>query len=79
MGTKARILMSTRIDDIDYQPNQVVDFPAAMARALAKEGVVDANADAVGFCIDQLGAVVVQHQSPAEPAPAEPAPVASPA
>lgn len=61
MGTKSRILFSQKIDGKNYQTNQVVDLPAAQAKALANEGAIDVNKGAVAYCVEQLGAEVILH------------------
>lgn len=61
MGTKVRILAVVMLDGITYHPNQVVDFPPAVAKALAADGQVDPNKNAVAYCVEQLGAEVVVH------------------
>lgn len=65
MGTKVRVLCAITIDGASYRPDHVVDFPAALARALAADGSVDTNKDAVAYCINDLGAAVTLHAAPA--------------
>lgn len=62
MGTKARILLSLQLDGRDYQPNQIVDFPPALAKALRTEGMIDTSKEAVAYCVDELGAEVLLHE-----------------
>ena len=69
MGTKVRILAACRVGGVAYSPNQVVDFPAVVAKALAADGQVDAHKEAVAYCVNKLGAEVITHQ--AEPTPEE--------
>lgn len=61
MGTKARILLSLHLDGRDYEPNQIVDFPPAMAKALSNEGQIDISKEAVSYCTNELGAQVIVH------------------
>jgi ABC-type nitrate/sulfonate/bicarbonate transport system substrate-binding protein len=74
MGTKVRILAALQLDGVSYQPNQVVDMPPAAAKAFTADGQVDANKDAVNYCIKELGAEVIVHGAVEEPAaaPSEP-------
>ncbi|MGL6245640.1 hypothetical protein [Pseudomonas sp.] len=62
MGIKVRILTAFTLDGIDYHPNQVVDFPVATAKAQEAAGTVDAHKEAVSYCVNDLGAVVVIHK-----------------
>jgi len=62
MGTKVRVLVDTYVDGVSYAPNQVVDFPAQQAQALAKSGNVDPAKDAVDYCVQELGVAVIVHQ-----------------
>lgn len=61
MGTKVRILTDVKIDGVSYQANQVVDLPAATAKAQQAAGAVDAHKEAVAYCVNELGAVAVIH------------------
>ena len=65
---KARLLVSTSIDGVAYGCNQVVSFSADQAKALAKEGIVDTTAAAVNYCVNELGAKVVEHSVASESA-----------
>ena len=69
MGTKVRILAACRVGGVAYTPNQVVDFPAPVAKALAADGQVDVHKEAIAYCINELGAEVITHQ--AAPTPEE--------
>lgn len=60
---KARILADVIIDGLQYRVNQVVDLPADAAKALAKDGQIDTDKGAVAYCIDELGAVVINHET----------------
>ena len=64
MGTKVRILTDVNIDGVSYKANQVVDLPAATAKAQQESGAVDAHKEAVSYCVNELGAQVVIHQLP---------------
>jgi hypothetical protein len=64
MGTKARILAVVHLDGKIYQPNQVVDLPAANAKSLADQGQVDPDKGAISYCINELGAEVIVHAAP---------------
>jgi hypothetical protein len=81
MGTKARILLEIVIDDVRYEPNQVVDLPAAQAKALRNERMIDTSAEAVAYCIEQGTAVIVHQGEAAAPVidSAATAPVIDPA
>jgi hypothetical protein len=67
MGTKARILLDVAIDGVRYEPDQVVDFPAAQAKSLRNEGMIDTSAEAVAYCIEQGATVIVHQGDAAEP------------
>lgn len=60
---KARILADVVIDGLQYRVNQVVDMPADAAKAMAKEGQIDTDKAAVAYCVDELGAVVINHET----------------
>lgn len=64
MGTKARVLVDTKVQGVDYKPNQLVEFPDDVAKSLAKEGIVDTNKAAIAYCVDELKSEVVVHQKP---------------
>ncbi len=63
---KARILVDTPIDGIDYQPNQVIEADAELIRDLEKAGFVDSKKAAVDYCIKEEGEEVITHASPSE-------------
>lgn len=72
---KARILVSTRVDDTDYQPNQVIEADADVIKSLVKSGNADDSAAGIAYCIESEGATVIKHETAAAPAAAEePAP-----
>ena len=50
---RARVLVDVRFGDITLKPNDVIEAPASIIKSLCDS--VDSSADAVGFCIDQLG------------------------
>ena len=64
MGTIVRILADVKVQNVDYKPNQVVDFPAALAKQLTTSGNADAAPEAVAYCTDELKAEVIAHQAP---------------
>lgn len=70
MGTKVRVLCAIRVDGVQYQPNQVVDLPPAVAKSFAAEGQVDPHKDAIAYCVRNLGAEVIVHADPAADAAA---------
>lgn len=57
---RVRILCAIPVDGKSYKPNQVVDFPAELAKALKGDGAVDDSKEAVAYCIDS-GAEPVEH------------------
>lgn len=65
MGTKARVLVDTQVQGVDYKPNQLVELPDDIAKSLAKEGIVDTNKAAIAYCVDELKVEVIVHQKPA--------------
>lgn len=66
MGTKVRILTDSTIDGVFYRANQIVEFPAGVAKAQESAGAVDAHKDAVAYCHVALGAACVEHKPKAE-------------
>lgn len=78
---KVRILVDQQIDGIPYRCNDVVDLPAELAKPLLEQGAIDDNKAAVAYCLNDLGATVIAHQSPVVEDPAAPAtdPAAPPA
>jgi len=44
-------------------PNQVVEFPSKIAKALATEGQIDTASEAVSYCINDLGQEVIVHET----------------
>ncbi len=74
---KVRILVDQQIAGAPYRCNDVVDLPAEIAKPLLDQGSVDDNKAAVSYCVNELGATVIAHQSPVVEEPA--APVADPA
>ena len=70
MGTKVRVLAAIVVDGVTYQPDQVVDLPAGVAKALAADGQVDPNKDAVAYATKELGAEVIVHVEPVLEEPA---------
>lgn len=60
MAKKVRVLVDTRIEGIDYKIDQVVELPDGVAKAYAKEGVVDIAPEAVSYVLG-LGAEVIVH------------------
>jgi ABC-type nitrate/sulfonate/bicarbonate transport system substrate-binding protein len=67
MGTKVRILVATHVGGVLYYPDQVVDLPAVTAKQLVAGGQVDAHKEAVAYCVNELGAEVIVHQTPPTP------------
>ncbi|MEO6147028.1 MAG: hypothetical protein ABIT70_08245 [Sulfuriferula sp.] len=73
---KVRILVDMQIDGIAYKCNDVVNLDADKAKSLNKEGVVDISSAAVKYCVEEMGAEIIDHEKPqAEPAPPSPDPV----
>lgn len=64
MGTKVRVLADSQVEGITYKPNQVVDFPAGVAKQLVAAGNADASAEAIAYCTDELHAEVIVHKAP---------------
>lgn len=76
---KVRILVDQQIDGTPYRCNDVVDLPAELANPLLEQGAVDDHKAAVAYCLNELGATVIVHQSPAVEEPAPPADEVPPA
>lgn len=66
-SVKVRVLNAVIVEGISYACNQVVVFPAEIAKHLKAAGSVDDSKEAVAFCVSE-GAEVVAHapQSEAE-------------
>lgn len=79
MGTKVRVLAALTLDGITYQPDQVIDLPAVVAKAFADLGQVDPHKDAVAYCVKELGREVIVHTAPVADEPAADAHDAPPA
>lgn len=62
----ARVLVETRVDGIDYKPNQVIEASASVIKGLGE--AVDASAAAVKYCLEHEGAKVIPHKAPEDPA-----------
>ena len=56
-----RVLTGLRLEGVDYSPDQMVGFPAALAEALEKSGSVDPHKDALAYCKAQ-GVELIEHQ-----------------
>lgn len=54
---KARVLVDARFGDVALKPNDVIEAPASIIKSFGDS--VDLSADAIDFCIDQLGSRVV--------------------
>lgn len=70
---KTRILTDTTIDGVDYKVNQVVVLDDKQAKSLEESGALDTSAEAVEYCIDELGAKPIEHKPKKEEPAAEPA------
>lgn len=68
---KVRILMCQEIEGIEYPVNAVVALDDGLVKSLVKEGLVDPSKAAVDYCINELGARVIEHsvEDAALPAP----------
>ncbi|TVO75132.1 hypothetical protein [Sedimenticola selenatireducens] len=58
---KARILVNTPLDGIDYKPNQVIEAEAATIKDLVNAGFADDKPAAVKYCLEE-GEEVITHQ-----------------
>ena len=76
---KARVLHKFALDEIEYQPNEVIEADVELINGLEKAGSVDAKQAAVKYCVEHEGAQVrvhapaadVQDEAPADNAPAD--------
>lgn len=59
-SVSVRILREVTVGDVTYKPDQVVNFSSDQSDALAADGSVDANPDAVAYAVAN-GAVTVDH------------------
>lgn len=60
---KVRILLAGEIDGAFYRVNQVVNIEAAIVKPFVKDGVADDSKAAVEYCLNELDAIVVTHDS----------------
>lgn len=68
--SSARILVETPIDDVTYKPNQVIEADVEVIKALVKTGNADDSAAAIKYCVNDLKAELIQHQSKGPSVPA---------
>lgn len=47
-----RVLSYFRVDGVDYQPNDLVEFPAGVLATISPD-VYDVSREAVEYCVDQ--------------------------
>jgi len=57
-----RVLSELHLEGKKYQPNAVIQLDDKRAKALEDAGSVDSDPEAVAYCKDKLGAVVVKHE-----------------
>lgn len=62
MGIKVRILVATTVQGVAYQPNQLVVFPDADAKALVKQVVADSSKPAIAYCENELQVKAIEHK-----------------
>jgi hypothetical protein len=58
MPKKARVLVTTVIDGEVYRPDEIIETSAAKIKALGS--AVDASADAIKYCTDELKRKVIR-------------------
>lgn len=68
---KIRVLSGCSIGATQYRPNQVVSMDEALAKAFIKDGVADGSKAGIDYCLNELGAQVIEHEAPAFDADAE--------
>ncbi|MEK6788501.1 MAG: hypothetical protein AABY68_06080 [Pseudomonadota bacterium] len=73
---KVRMLMRHEIEGVEYPVNAVVALDESLVKSLVKEGIVDSSKAAVDYCINELGARVIEHSVEDAASPAPPAPLA---
>jgi len=61
---KCRVLVTTTIGSVVYQPDQVINIEAALAKPHVVGGALDDCKEAVAYALEQ-GAVVVEHSAAA--------------
>lgn len=64
-SVKVRVLTAVLVEGVSYAGNQVVAFPAEIAKQLKAAGSVDDAKEAVAFCLSE-GAEVVEHAPQAD-------------
>lgn len=62
---KVRVLVDVLVEGVSYASNQLVAFPAEIAKQLKAAGSVDDDKGAVAFCVSE-GVEVVEHAPQAE-------------
>lgn len=60
-NTVVRILTSVPVDEVNYKPNDLVEFSNAIAADLVKQKVADDNKDAIAYCKKELDKKVKVH------------------
>jgi hypothetical protein len=60
---KARVLRTVSIQGITYEPDQVIELDADVAKSYEEQGALDGNADAVKYCTDELKAEFIKHEA----------------
>ena len=56
-----RVLLATVIDEVQYQPNDIVEMDAQQAKPLVEKGIVDDTPEAVDYCKKELGCECISH------------------
>lgn len=67
---KARVLKTTHIDGVEFQPDQVIEADALLIKELEKAGAVDSDPGAVKYCMGE-GVKVITHQLQTDAAAAQ--------
>lgn len=73
-----RVLATWPLEGLLYRPNQVVQVDESKIKQAVKDGVVDAAKAAVEYCIKELGAEVVIHDTEKAASPPPPPPPPAP-
>jgi hypothetical protein len=66
MSTKVRVLAKLDLDDKSYEPNTILLLDDKVAKSLQQAGQVDANKDAVNYCVNTLKVTPITHSAEPE-------------
>jgi hypothetical protein len=63
MDKTVRLLLDQQIEGLQYKCNQVVEMAPALAKGLVANALADDSKAGIDYCINDLGAKVIVHES----------------